>query len=518
MPVLRNIPVRTGPYLRAGRFTGVWLLLLLSACATRYTSAAAYLEARQQLIRQDSLQSFAAELSLSAEEQSLNRKLLALQQQMIRQYDSAHFFPPARYFPKWQTHMHSTRLYGLLKQMPKGGIHHLHPTAGLDFRWVINRAVAEPGCYVYWREGSDQYTRGQMHFYRPGDVPAGFYPARQLHDSIPGFREQLYRLLTFDETIDNDSVSIWGEFNLRFQRISGFMLYQPVFRDFYVALFDSLAADGVQHVELREFMGGSLYDLKNAPGAFPYDSIITYLQSAAQEIRQTRDPDFSVKLIYTNLRFQPLDVIKRDLAKAFEVRAKYPELVKAYDLVAHEDAGNPTLFHLEAWLTRDSLARVYGVDLPLCLHDGESNWAHNTNLYDAVLLNSTRIGHGFNLSFFPAVEAIVRQRNICIEVNPLSNQLLGYIRDLRNHPAHSWIRRGIQISISPDDPAIYQYTGVTPDYWSIFLAWELDLPALKKLSMNAILYSHLNEAEKEKALRVWTERWNRFVADANRAL
>jgi adenosine deaminase CECR1 len=86
------------------------------------------------------------------------------------------------------------------------------------------------------------------------------------------------------------------------------------------------------------------------------------------------------------------------------------------------------------------------------------------------------------------------------------------------HPAHAWIKRGIQISISPDDPALFDYTGVTPDYWSICLAWELDLQALKKLSMNGILYSLLSEDEKQQALRAWEDRWQRFVAHANRVL
>jgi adenosine deaminase CECR1 len=156
---------------------------------------------------------------------------------------------------------------------------------------------------------------------------------------------------------------------------------------------------------------------------------------------------------------------------------------------------------------------VYGVDLPLCLHAGESDWQHVSNLYDAVLLKSTRIGHGFNLSFFPAAEGLVQQQNTCIEVSPLSNQILGYVRDLRIHPAHAWIKRGIQISISPDDPGVFGYIGVTPDYWSIFLAWELDLRALKKLAMNSIMYSHLDEAGKKEALALWEKKWDVFVND-----
>lgn len=485
---------------------------------TFYPTAQAYLQARQKLVATDSIQDFDAQIALSAEEQQLNEKLVALRKQMIQQYDAVNFFPPAHNFYKSQEHIYTTPLFQVLKKMPKGGIHHFHPTAGLSFEWVINRALQEPGCYVYWQKDNEQYIRGQMHFYKKDEVPEGFYAIQQLNDSIAGFKNQLYQLFTFNASEANDSVDIWYEFERCFRRTGGFTTYQPVFQDFYTACFDSLLADGIQHAELRVFLGGSLYDLIHSPGSFPADSIIHYLEQAATLVRQKSDPAFTYQLIYTNVRFRPLDIIKQDLPKAFAIRAKYPHLVKAYDLVAEEDAGNSTLYFLEAWQLRDSLAKVYKINMPLCLHDGESNWEHVSNVYDAVLLGSTRIGHGFNLSFFPAAEEMIRQRNICIEVSPLSNQILGYIGDLRMHPAHAWIKRGIQISINSDDPAIFQYTGTTPDYWSIFLAWELDLRALKKLSMNAIEYSLLDAPEKKKALQVWESRWQRFVSMANASL
>ena len=45
------------------------------------------------------------------------------------------------------------------------------------------------------------------------------------------------------------------------------------------------------------------------------------------------------------------------------------------------------------------------------------------NLIDAVLLNTSRIGHGYALTKHPEVMKIVKQRSIPIEVNPISNQV-----------------------------------------------------------------------------------------------
>jgi adenosine deaminase CECR1 len=479
---------------------------------------AAYELRRQKMVQEDSLRSFDASIRLTALEERANQKLVALQREMILQYDSLHFFPPAHSFYKSKEHIYRTPLFGLLKQMPKGGIHHLHPAAGGSYWWIINRALTEPDCYVFWQRDSGQFVKGQLRFFSKEAVPPGFYPVNTLNDSIPSFPQQLHDLLTFDRSIGRDSVDIWGEFEKCFKRVGGFHNYQPVFEDFYTAMFDSLAADGVQHVEMRTHLGGNLYSLQDASTTYSYDSVIHYLRRAVQRVRAAGAPDFSIKLIYSSTRFLSLEAIKEDLKRAFAIRKKYPDLVVAYDLVGQEDRGNTTHFYRDAWLMRDSLSKVYGIDLPLCLHDGESTWQHVTNVYDAVLLGSTRIGHGFNLSFFPAAEDLVRQQNICIEVSPLSNQILGYIGDLRLHPAHAWIKRGIQISISPDDPAIFDYVGVTPDYWSIFLAWELDLRALKKLAINSIEYSHLNKVEKKKALAAWQQKWDVFINNFTRQL
>lgn len=280
-------------------------------------------------------------------------------------------------------------------------------------------------------------------------------------------------------------------------------------------MFDSLVADGVQHVELRSPLGSGLYDLEKPRGSFSPDSGILYIQRAIEKLR-VKEPEFTVMLIYTNVRFQPVDVIRRDFVNAFQLRSRYPDIVRGYDLVAHEDKGNPTDYYRQVWLMRDSLSNVHGVDMPLYFHDGESTWHHVQNLYDAVLLQTPRIGHGFNLSLFPAVEEEVRKQNICIEVCPLSNQILGYIMDLRMHPAHNWIRRSIQVTISPDDPGLFGYTGVTPDFWSIFLAWELNLRDLKKLCMNSITYSSLPTKQKQQALIVWEKKWAYFIDEIDR--
>jgi adenosine deaminase CECR1 len=196
------------------------------------------------------------------------------------------------------------------------------------------------------------------------------------------------------------------------------------------------------------------------------------------------------------------------------MKKRYPEWLKGYDLVAEEDNGEATLFHAKTFLRMDSLEVAMGVELPLYLHDGESDWASVANLYDAVLLGTRRIGHGFNLFRFPHLIERVKADNICIEINPLSNQILGYLRDLRIHPASTYLRRGVDCVISSDDPLIFNYKGLSYDFWSVYMAWELDLAALKKMCKNSLIHGALSPSEKAQALASWEDKWMTFVGKA----
>jgi len=516
MPVLLN-------FFRLIVYIAPWLLVL-TACKTAppsttdYSSSTVpafvnretYREVRQQYVQQDSAQAFDADIILNDREKMANRRLKAIQQEMLDHYKKINFFPPARYFYQSQKHIEQTGLFQLLRKMPKGGLLHLHPAASGDLHWVVNRALTEPDCYVFWDEDSDEHIKGELKFFRENDVKTGFKSISKLSQQIPQFTDSLYDLLTFDQGMIKDSVNIWGAFEGHFTQLGGFFYYQPVFRDYLTAVFDTLIADGVQHVELRAGISSRrLYDLDHPIGYYTADTMVQYYQNALLRAQQT-DPDFTLKLIKTNLRFWPVDTIRQDVVQAFQLRQRYPDFIKAYDLVAEEDAGKSTLEFLDVWLMFDSLSQKYSVGLPLCLHDGESDWDVD-NLYDAVTLRSYRIGHGFNLYRYPAVQRAMMKQNICMEINPLSNQILGYVRDLRVHPAVGYLAQGIQCSISSDDPGVFGYNGVTYDYWSIFLAWELDLRSLKKLAMNGITYSLLSDEEKEAAMQVWEGRWDDFI-------
>ena len=52
----------------------------------------------------------------------------------------------------------------------------------------------------------------------------------------------------------------------------------------------------------------------------------------------------------------------------------------------------------EVFVKMNELEKEFGIDMPLILHGGESlNYLKNTNMFDILLLNCKRVGHGINL-------------------------------------------------------------------------------------------------------------------------
>ena len=463
------------------------------------------------MISQHEAQSFSHELTLSAQEDNLNKLMSKLQQDAIHHYKESHFFPPARNFYISKEHVESTALFELITSMPKGGALHIHTAAMGNLNWIVDRAIATPEMYVYWSEDKPN-DKGMLHAYSNDALPPGYISAAELLADDDN-RTRFKQYFLFDQSMDRDSVDIWGRFESVFKRLDGFVNYEGVFEDYLVHGLSLLAADGVQHVELRMPFKNLLYSTGGDDHPRDIDEFVNEVHNGLARVRESY-PDFTAKIIHANLRFRSNELISSDMKTILELRQKYPDLLVGYDLVAEEDAGHTTLYHLESFLELQELNKKVKFPLDLYLHDGESNWVDNQNLYDAVMLGSKRIGHGFNLFRYPQLMDIVNKKNICIEVNPLSNQILGYIRDLRLHPAYTYISEGIDISISSDDPLIFDYEGLTYDYWHVYMAWQLDLKDLKQLSKNGIEHAALTSAEKDMALKNWERRWQLFINES----
>jgi len=71
------------------------------------------------------------------------------------------------------------------------------------------------------------------------------------------------------------------------------------------------------------------------------------------------------------------------------------------------------------------------------------------------LLAVDRVGHGTRAAEDPALVDELARRGTPLELCPLSNVRTGAIRELAAHPVRAWFDRGLRLSVSTDDPAMF---------------------------------------------------------------
>lgn len=179
--------------------------------------------------------------------------------------------------------------------------------------------------------------------------------------------------------------------------------------------------------------------------------------------RFVRDyPNFiGAKLIYApsrNLNSCNFDKVTNEV---IQLKNLFPNYFAGIDLVGQEDKGTPLITYA------DKLKKI-SRNISMFFHAGETNWygtSTDENLLDAVLLGAKRIGHGFALMKHPKVLELIVKQNISIEICPISNQVLNYIGDLRNHPASILFAKGLPVVVSNDDSGIWGAKALSYDFY-----------------------------------------------------
>jgi adenosine deaminase CECR1 len=129
-----------------------------------------------------------------------------------------------------------------------------------------------------------------------------------------------------------------------------------------------------------------------------------------------------MKFIYSTLRrFNPATIYEQML-DCLALQQQFPGQLLGYDLVDQEDSFHSLYYYLDDFLKiQADLARQGKPPLKFFFHAGETDWNNRYNLYDAFLLNATRIGHGFAMARYPKLLELARQRQVAIEVRESLN-------------------------------------------------------------------------------------------------
>ena len=158
---------------------------------------------------------------------------------------------------------------------------------------------------------------------------------------------------------------------------------------------------------------------------------------------------FTFGIIVEMIRNKTDEFISDRIKKAIALRQKYPYIICGIDL-----AGDENNFRTFQDLTLIMLENT-DKDIPWILHCGESIRAKNYNLIDGCLIEAKRFGHVINLFKLGTLYEYIKNKQIVLEINPISNQTLRQVRDLRIHPCIGYHNNGIKCTINNDDPTLY---------------------------------------------------------------
>ncbi|XP_022831994.1 adenosine deaminase AGSA-like [Spodoptera litura] len=418
------------------------------------------------------------------------------------------YYNLSKHFFEYKDLVKDTKLYKILKSMPKGAVLHGHDTAMLGPDYVLKLTYCNDLWICFKEDQSDvSFIFSKNH--PTGRCETKWERTKDIRRTmnVTEFDAKLRQFFTLvidnPEEVYTDVNTVWEYFSKYFARTEPLFTYKPVWEKYYYDTLLALREDNVMYFEIRSVLP-PLYDLEGNI----YDSVDT-----AKSYRRVTDkfkkdyPDFfGAKLIYAPVRSVTRETLKNYIKIAKEIHELMPDFLAGFDLVGQEDLGRPL---------KDFYPEIANIGLNLYFHAGETNWygtSTDENLFDAVLLGTKRIGHAYALVKHPLLMEEVKQRKIALEVNVISNVVLKLVDDVRNHPLATYLSQDLPVVLSSDDPGAWEAEILTHDFYVAFVgvsSRHADLKMLKQLALNSLYYS--SYSEKDKLVHEFQIRWMNFI-------
>ncbi|OTA84042.1 hypothetical protein M434DRAFT_400537 [Hypoxylon sp. CO27-5] len=446
---------------------------------------------------------------------------------------------PGMMFSLSKERMESTRLWKIIRKMPKGALLHAHLDAMVDFNYLFDVLFATPGIHLAADQPltstkSREAAKLTFRFFNKarteGNIWSQDYKEEtyilltQVADTFPdsgkaGFLQWLYGRCTISRT---DAVSqhhgvdhIWQKFYKCFRVVGSMIHYEPIFRMFLRRLMTLLKADGINWCEIRFSWALDYYKQDSETPEPDYSAMMTVIDEEVARFQKSEEGGgfWGLRMIWSSLRFFPTRDIVQNMEHCINTKITHPHLVAGYDLVGQEDGGRPLRDLLpELFWFRKQCAEE-GLNIPFFFHAGECLGSGNDtdhNLFDAVLLGTRRIGHGFSLYKHPLLIDLVKEKKILVESCPISNEVLRLCGSVMSHPLPALLARGVPCSLNNDDPAMLgqDTAGSTHDFWQALQGWEnLGLAGLGSLAENSIRWAAFEDQTAEE--------WSRDIREAS---
>ncbi|KAK4555839.1 hypothetical protein LTR86_007059 [Recurvomyces mirabilis] len=498
-----------------------------------------YLDGRDNLIAQEKRQrsdhAFRETLSPMAAEASAIMSAIRFEEQQtlwnaeyednLAKQESFEAYPGMS-FSLAKERMESSKLWKIVQKMPKGALLHCHLEAMTDATWLINEALTTNGfCITADTPLATQQQRETGSFLfsftktSPADnVPSiwsdGYSKGRKIPltkaaEAFPGGKQAFIEWFVSRVTITHDESikhhigpnAIWRKFTSCFPILASIERYEPIFRKCIRKLLAELNADGVRWVDIRSVFGVPFTAAGNDAPDEDFDGLFAALEEVIAEFKQSEEGKgfWGARVIWTHVRSLSTRSVVENMKSCIEIKQLFPDLIAGYDLVGQEDTGRPLadLTPELFWFKKRCMEE--GVNIPFYFHAGETlgdGDIVDENLFDAVLLGTRRIGHGFSLYKHPLLIDMVKEKKILVESCPVSNEVLRLTSSIMHHPLPALLARGVSCALCNDDPAILGQgiCGMSHDFWQALQGWEnLGLEGLASLAENSVRWATFDD-------------------------
>ncbi|GAC96159.1 hypothetical protein PHSY_003739 [Pseudozyma hubeiensis SY62] len=316
-----------------------------------------------------------------------------------------------------------------------------------------------------------------------------------------------------------NSKQAWAKFQSTFGVIAGLIGYEPTLKAYTKELLRSHARDGISYTETRiNFLTDFMVRADGTPNLDHSEWVRIFIEAVNEVKADFTDGSFvDAKIIYTTVRFIDNEKLRWYLEDCIMLKKLYPEWIVGFDLVGHEDPLLPLKVYIPELLRFQQRCKEEGLSIPFVFHAGETledGADADLNLYDAILLDTKRIGHGVSLARHPLLTDMVKEKDICIEICPISNQILGYTASICSHPSLlALLNRNVPVALSSDDPSIFENFGLSYDFYQLIISSQsTSLMSLATLARRSIRYTLVDDKTKEIMFADWDRRWNEFIA------
>ena len=137
---------------------------------------------------------------------------------------------------------------------------------------------------------------------------------------------------------------------------------------------------------------------------------------------------------------------------------------------------------------RDLYKKAADNGLRLTAHAGETTGPES--VWGAINIGAERIGHGLSAAKDPELMEVMAQKQVPLEVCITSNLRTGACKELQEHPVRKFFDEGLMITLSTDDPAMFQ-TSLNKEFEIAQQEFNFSEEHLRELARNSIEASFL---------------------------